>query len=406
MSIPPQLIRIKRKRDDEVPVTFLQFDEAHKRHRINSNWAYRRRDAPSSTDAKLSVPSEKPVIHISQPGKGGKASPARRSAPSLPSSPAGSAEPRRFHISRPVSSATKHPALRAGVSKHPAGAGPAVFVERGQKRVRRGKKPASSSNDGMDVDCGQEQAAPSEVKRRDLKPAGPANKAGHCSEGPRTHAPLPASLMNRDAHDMDRIADDMNKWVLDEIGANLKSQEEERREPKFKPKAPAQRYHERHPEEKDLVMDDGSDGDDGDDDSDWIMEEYVRIPANSVAVGVLPWDIGVLVLDEEYENTLFFGSLDDDEEEAEDDENENAENHYTADYPEDEVESDDEYNIRPYGYRNLGASDDEEFDQVRCSDDDDDDGDGDDVVLDSEDDDEAKMERIRAYMKHQRSALS
>jgi hypothetical protein len=40
-----------------------------------------------------------------------------------------------------------------------------------------------------------------------------------------------------------------------------------------------------------------------------------------------------------------------------------AENHYSADYPDDEVESDDEYNRNAYHYRTGIASDDEEFDE-------------------------------------------
>src|SRR6478609_11233570 len=39
-----------------------------------------------------------------------------------------------------------------------------------------------------------------------------------------------------------------------------------------------------------------------------------------------------------------------------------AENHYTADYPEDEVDSDDEFDRHPYMFRNENASDEEEFD--------------------------------------------
>jgi len=38
-----------------------------------------------------------------------------------------------------------------------------------------------------------------------------------------------------------------------------------------------------------------------------------------------------------------------------------AENHYTADYPEDEVASDDEYDQDPYRFRNGNASDNEEY---------------------------------------------
>lgn len=70
-----------------------------------------------------------------------------------------------------------------------------------------------------------------------------------------------------------------------------------------------------------------------------------------------------------------------------------AENYYTADYPEDEVESDDEYGRRPYGYRNGNASDDEEFDNMDYDDDDDD------MVLEGNGDDDATMARIKNYVR-------
>ena len=40
-----------------------------------------------------------------------------------------------------------------------------------------------------------------------------------------------------------------------------------------------------------------------------------------------------------------------------------AENHYTADYPDEEVDSDDEFDRNAYNYRNHNASDLEEFDE-------------------------------------------
>lgn len=55
-----------------------------------------------------------------------------------------------------------------------------------------------------------------------------------------------------------------------------------------------------------------------------------------------------------------------------------AENYYTADYPDDEVDSDDEYDLHAYDYRNGNASDLEEYDER-------DDG----YVLDEEGDDKA-----------------
>jgi len=50
-----------------------------------------------------------------------------------------------------------------------------------------------------------------------------------------------------------------------------------------------------------------------------------------------------------------------------------AENHHSTDYPDEEVDSDDEFGRNPYLYRNRNASDDEEFDEddATFSDDDD-----------------------------------
>lgn len=46
-----------------------------------------------------------------------------------------------------------------------------------------------------------------------------------------------------------------------------------------------------------------------------------------------------------------------------------AENYYTADYPDDEVDSDDEYDRMAYHYRTGNASDLEEFDEREGNDD-------------------------------------
>lgn len=70
-----------------------------------------------------------------------------------------------------------------------------------------------------------------------------------------------------------------------------------------------------------------------------------------------------------------------------------AENHYTADYPEDEVDSEDEFNRNAYYFRNRNASDDEEYDQDEFDDRDDDSIEG------REDDDDARMTRILEQMK-------
>ena len=151
-----------------------------------------------------------------------------------------------------------------------------------------------------------------------------------------TRAPLPDTFANPQNEDMNKRADDMNQWVLNEIGANLHEMEVEKKKaerPRFRPKAPAKRFAERHPElaastqsnlENDSVMRDISD-EEAEDDDDWIIEEYVRVPARSMAVDVSAADIGVLVFDGDEDSTLFFGDdYDEDDDYAEDDEDENG----------------------------------------------------------------------------------
>ena len=133
------------------------------------------------------------------------------------------------------------------------------------------------------------------------------------------------------------MAADMNDWVMKEIGANLQEMEQEKqRTTRFKPKAPAKRYQERHPEaatsnteSNDVDMTTG-DMSDMEDDDDWVIEEYVRIPAHAMTVNVAPTDVGVLVLDGKEESNLFFGpDRDEDEELDEDEEDENGESLYS-----------------------------------------------------------------------------
>ncbi|PTB67436.1 hypothetical protein BBK36DRAFT_3448 [Trichoderma citrinoviride] len=424
MSIPPQLIRVKRKRDDESPVTFLQLEEGAKRHRSDRNWVYQRRESQAAPSGPAVSRSDgKPVIHVSQPED--RPSPIRTHSDGRVSSSTsdirGTAkrsddgqlpEQRKFHVSRAMlaqASAAQGP-TSAGISKH-ARHGPTIFVERtGRKKIiPRSSRQSLVIRDAQAVITkgpSQEVVATSDehIEQRHLKKPGIAKRRDPSQEPPARH-PLPQSLINRHTEDMDKITADMNQWVLDEIGANLHAMEVEKKQaekPRFRPKAPEKRYQERHPavavapdspagETADTPMADASE-EEGDD-ADWIIEEYVRIPAHTMDVNVLPSDVGLLVLDGEEENMLFYGPpQDEDDEYAEDDEDENAENYYTADYPEDEVDTEDEYDRHAYMYRNANASDEEEFDDNEY--------DSDEFAMEGQDDDDddARMDRIRQFM--------
>ncbi|KAG6011534.1 hypothetical protein E4U43_008248 [Claviceps pusilla] len=429
MSIPPQLIRVKRKRVEEAPVTFLQFDQDSKRHLSGRNWAYQRRETTVSQIAPDSK-STQPVIHVSQPdqarsprkaqneGQASRSLEQQRSKdiPELPT------EPRRFHVSRATLPKRANQTQDSGAVLKRTRCSPAVFIEWTRKKVAPKPRRNVAADHQAPEQVGTRATTPDVTTeetmagRRQLKRPGVACKAPLAETGqksqPINRTPLPDSFTSRHDEDMDKIARDMNQWVLNELGANLQSMDhmdQDKRPLRFKPKSPAKRYHERHPElavqtpakpQVDVAGDELSDAEDDDDDDDddddeWIIEEYVRIPAHSVAMDVLPTDVGILVLDEEEENMLFFGSaLDEDDELGEDDEDENAENHYTADYPEDEVDSDDEYGRQAYMYRHGNNSDEEEFDETLYEEEDE-------MVLegDADEDDDARMARIKEFMR-------
>jgi hypothetical protein len=226
-----------------------------------------------------------------------------------------------------------------GSSKH-VRYGPTIFVERtGRKKIvpRSSRQSLVIKDAHTIIAAGHQQEvvmSPDEpIEQKHLKKPG-VTKRRDPSQEPPARAPLPQSLINRDIDDMDKITADMNQWVLNEIGANLHAMEVERKQaekPRFRPKAPEKRYQERHPEVATAPVEESVDtpmadaSEEEGDDEDWIIEEYVRIPAHSMGLNVLPSDVGILVLNGEEENMLFYGPPQDEEDEyAEDDEDENG----------------------------------------------------------------------------------
>jgi len=106
-----------------------------------------------------------------------------------------------------------------------------------------------------------------------------------------------------------------------------------------------------------------------DDDAGYVYDTYVLAPTAGDArlerMGDLGGDkVGYLVIAEDDQSiweTFVEGEAGDEERET-DEEDENAEDYYGADYPEDELASDDEEGRNAYGFRARGASDDEEWD--------------------------------------------
>lgn len=309
----------------------------------------------------------KPVIHVSKP-EGESAGASTASARHVASSSAGTTAPprtktlsprpslqklrqerRRFHLSRSALSTTTTTSTNSdvpatGVSKRRS-TSPAVFVERGRKKlIRKALQNATQQ--------AQEKAPSPEPRTQAVAPAPPPPASEGAKEvfkrpgtrrvkprsedAPAQRAPLPASSAKPHTEDLDKIAAEMNQWVLDEIGANLEQMEAEKKKTqtqtttsRFRPKAPPQRYAERHaetlqPPVTDAAMSDVTDEEGDDDDGDWVIDEYVRVPAKSMAVDISPAEVGVLVLDGEDDIQFFGDDYDEDDEYLEDDEDENG----------------------------------------------------------------------------------
>ncbi|KAG6365164.1 hypothetical protein INS49_006771 [Diaporthe citri] len=410
MSIPPEIIQVKRlvkKRkaaddDDEGIVDYLPEDPSFRRN--------------ESTAGRKPPSNPLPVIHASKPGDekrnaekinhSQEAKPdisaqgrpkAQDQAPAAPTAPATvlsvsksqpAPEPRRFHMSR--QSLVPSPLFSPGVTtgkrsryKTPT----TVFVERGHKRTRTedvqmtdvDSSPTAKSSviDGFAEDSthARKQKLPGSDRKR--------------AEGRHTQAvrrEVPESFQKEQDADMDEITRSMNEFVMQQIGENLARIEERdrkeaaataRRAPtttspqpsKFKPRAPVKRYAERHPEISVAQTDTApsiptAEGYESLSDDEYIIETYVRVAAGSLDKNLAPEKVGLLVFDNEPDVDLFFGEEgDSDDEWPEDDEDENAEDYYAADYPDEEVDSEDEYNRAAYQYRTGNASDLEEYDE-------------------------------------------
>lgn len=231
-----------------------------------------------------------------------------------------------------------------------------VFVERGCDPPRRGPLQRSAARrTGATAHQGYKArlavALVGSAPEVPLKK--PGTKAGNRTprerEQPDSHSSLPSSGMDRHDQDLDKLAADMNEWVLQEIGANLDDMEQKKtnaERARFKPKPPPRRHRPCGPEsdvspqagrgggrsgeDEDLdprQVDGTGDGgygegedDEGDDEDEWIYDEYVRVPAAFVANDFQQDDVGVLVMDKEEEQILFYGPDDDADDSLPDDE--------------------------------------------------------------------------------------
>lgn len=142
----------------------------------------------------------------------------------------------------------------------------------------------------------------------------------------------------------DEVSQKMNAFALQIIGQNLAEEEERDKKAaaaaarkqdglrfhKFKPKPPAKRFAERHPEiiaQHETSMPSASDQDEYEtaSEDEYVVETYVRVPASVLTKDVDPEKIGLLVFGNESDAEFFYGvEGDSDDEWLEDDEDENG----------------------------------------------------------------------------------
>ncbi|KAH7412547.1 hypothetical protein BKA64DRAFT_637249 [Cadophora sp. MPI-SDFR-AT-0126] len=405
MSLPPATVKIKRKATDD-PVEFLRIHESGgsgKRQRQDTGFIFSRQPITASSAAsQSSSPAPRKIAQLPSSASSGlqqvdsvpNPQDAAQTALATNTTPfsAPSIQPRRFHISRSATHSSNTPAVLAGIRKRKVE--PTVFVER---RIRPKSADGTPGGSATPEESGGQNvkiAPPIELPKEQTQ-IPQVQKQKKPGKNSRTATPVrsvtppqssPAPLRNVFLHNgtmipwdisSDRLAAEMQAYTLQEIGKSIVASEAPRTSPvsshakspsKFKPKKPALRYLERHPEHKvEASMEVDEDEymvEDMDDDSEYIIDTYVRVPAEAIEVDAVQKNIGLLVLDSQPDIDEFYRVDDEsDEEEDDEDEDENAENHYTADYPDEEVDSDDEFDRNAYNYRTHNASDLEEFDE-------------------------------------------
>ncbi|KAL3419158.1 hypothetical protein PVAG01_09379 [Phlyctema vagabunda] len=428
MPLPPATILVKRKATDE-PVDFLRVHEANgKRQRRATDFVFSRQQPPDAPDTLNPLaPAPEPVRKI-KAHRSVSSYKTNENSNSLGATPKGKAEPfassntntndtaasntetktvkrngntrtvqhdqepRRFHMSRAATSQTPDQGGSLVPGQKRGSKPETVFVERRVKPKLLGNVGAGNGAIAKDV-LPEPFLPPGETRVQPQKKPGLASRrpiphdTGPAQETIKTApaiVPTKARLPMPQVYSDDFVAQ-MQAYTLQEIGHSIAESEtfnskpstpsttpRKPQKPKFTPKRPALRYHERHPEEFATptttmqINDHISDQEDADDDSEYIIDTYIRIPADSMDIedDEQPKDFGLLILDSQPDIDDFYREeADSDEEEEDEEEDENAENHYSADYPDEEVDTDDEYGRNAYNYRNHNASDLEEFDE-------------------------------------------
>jgi hypothetical protein len=226
-------------------------------------------------------------------------------------------------------------------------------------------------------------------------PSAPPKRPGRGSAiKPTAKKPAPTkpddeNVAHRQQREVQALAQEMHQFALEELAKTPKPQI------KTKPKLPPSRSRALHEKQQSLASpqhNDPANNKDQDDDtnmdsdSEYVYDTYVLAPvpqpssnhptaAEEAPTHSLPnpTNIGYLIITEADESLweTYMHDLEGSDSEPTDEDDENAEDYYGADYPSDELASDDEFDRggAAYGYRARRGSNDEQY---NLNDDDDD----------------------------------
>jgi Transcription factor Iwr1 len=283
--------------------------------------------------------------------------------------------PRRFHMSRSGTPIGTTPAV-AGRKRKDA----AVFIERKPPRSSDGEQQTPHAGKAARRHPSQQQNVPQQDQEKpglgfpasqpEDRPRKKPGLAARSSTPPVRATSPPKPLVARSQNvrlasgailpwdGSERLAAEMQAYTLHEIGQTLARQDAEataeasrlaalkeksasspvhKYSSKFKPKKPALRYAERHPEEMvkleheamgmDLDEPHIGDEDEDMDDGEYIIDTYVRIPADALETEAQSKNFGLLVLDSQPDIDEFYREEEDSEEEDDDEEEDENGNH-------------------------------------------------------------------------------
>ncbi|KAL6717109.1 hypothetical protein ACLMJK_005024 [Lecanora helva] len=400
MALPPERITVKRRRDEE-PVEALYIQP--KKFRPSGIWtrATDENDKPVFTEPVPSSPSTTGIhLSFSNSFKEASSPSVRNSGHQVqhsevrhdPVTPRKKSEPRRFHLARssfkvssPLSASRSNARTRSNIREKEL----AVFIEAGKLlNVRRDRKEVDSTGvPPVQIIDAKEDHAESPLTSRKRPNATLEERRWRAEtwrkpteskvlSSQRIHL---ASTITQPSHEWNHespeLAAQLQQVAFEEIEGKKEHDQEggNRRPLKIQPKPPKPRHsaaeeNVNHEAEVDPMVDIMPPTDD----TEYVYDTYIRCLtrshdgvdlADDSMQGLENSNVGLLVIQDGEDEALWetFGEdVDSDSDQNSEEEDENAEDYYGNDYPEDEVDSDDELGRGAYNYRHY-ASDNEEF---------------------------------------------